>query len=59
MVLRGKMKAFREWFEKHRHWNMNRIDAERGYRAALKWILSWETDQESREIIEKELNGNS
>ena len=26
-----------------------------GWRAALKWVLSWETDHESREIITKEL----
>lgn len=26
-----------------------------GWRAALEWQLSWETDLESREIIEKEL----
>ncbi len=28
---------------------------ESGWRAALEWNLSWETDQESRDIIMKEL----
>jgi len=30
-------------------------DCEKTWRAALEWVLSWETDSESKEIINKEL----
>ena len=32
------------------------IDFGLGYQTALEWILSWETDSESIEIIKRELD---
>ena len=55
------MKAFEEWYKKESrcpyHWAKG--NAYDGWKAALEWILTWENDPESIEVIERELGNES
>ena len=52
------MKAFEKWHTKTLP-NHNHVSPCMAWRAALEWVLSWETDGESAFIIKQELGNDT
>ena len=54
------MKAFENWYSKFKGelWIPKPV-MEAGWRAALEWVLTWENDPESIEVIERELGNKA
>lgn len=49
------LEAFEEWLKTQEYYTYEEAITQEAWAAALNWVLSWETDKESIEIVQKEL----